>query len=172
MTLRTPRPTDGRRQGLAPPYVPPPDSDYGEAFHRLVEAGAALRLEGPSEERLLCRGMAHVALGNYRDALSDAEQAIRRNPFSTEGHYLKGQALLALAAIKHGVLVVGVGSRALAAGLPPRRHLVLTAMQCFRRCLDANPDDPQALVQLAAADRLLADIAKSADDAAADLEKP
>lgn len=138
------------------PHLPSPDLDYTTAFRVLADVQAEVLRLGLSRERVLRRGAALLALGNYLGAAFDAERALRLDPAWAEAHYLKGQAFLALAGVKHGIARPGPGAYLPMAALPPRRHLLLTARQCLLDVLARRPDDPQAGKVLAAADGLLA----------------
>lgn len=143
---------------LQPPHLPSPDLDYAAAFRVLADLQAEIVRDGLNKERVLRRGAALLALGNYLGAAFDAERALRMAPAWTEAHYLKGQAFLALAAVKHGVARPGPGAYLPVTALPPRRHLLMTARQALLWVLAREPSDPQAMKALVASDRLLADL--------------
>lgn len=137
------------------PHLPSPDLDYTAGFRVLADVQAEIVRDGLSRERVLRRGAALLALGNYLGAAFDAERALRLDPTWGEANYLKGQAFLALAGVKHGVARPGPGAYLPLKALPPRRHLLLTARQCLLAVLAGEPSDPQALQALAACDALL-----------------
>lgn len=157
------RPRRVGRAGLTVPYLPPSDLDYGASFQLLLKVQAEIRLMGADPARTLRRGHARLALADYLGAAFDAEHVIRVPPshpgaqFLPEAQFLKGQAMLALAAMKHGVVRPGIGiaSARLEASLPPRRDLALTAKHCFQLVLATNPLDAQAERALDAVDALL-----------------
>ncbi|MEA3190365.1 MAG: hypothetical protein QOD77_947 [Thermoplasmata archaeon] len=161
MKPHNPRPAAAHN--LTPPYMPQADLDYEEGFRALVAIEAEMMVQGVSAERLLRRGHARFALGNFLAAAFDAERAIRMDPHNPEGDYLKGQAFLAMAAVKHGVARPAIGTGLPKKALPPRRHLLLTARNCFQRVLALNPDDPQARKALRATRAILADLAAHPD---------
>lgn len=137
------------------PHLPSPDLDYTAGFRVLADVQAEIIREGLSRERVLRRGAALLALGNYLGAAFDAERALRLDPTWSEANYLKGQAFLALAGVKHGVVRPGPGAYLPLKALPPSRHLLLTARQCLLSVLAGEPSDPQAVQGLAACDTLL-----------------
>lgn len=141
------------------PHLPSADMDYPAAFRVLAGVQVEVTRSGLTRERVLRRGAALLALGNYLAAAFDAERALRMDPEWTEAHYLKGQAFLALAGVKHGVARPGPGAYLPLEVLPRRRHLLLTARQCFLSVLARLPTDPQASQGLAATDALLACLA-------------
>jgi tetratricopeptide (TPR) repeat protein len=145
---------------LAPPFLADPDLDYRKAFAALIAVEAEIAREGPDVPRVLRRGFARFALGNYLAAAFDAERAARLDPACMEAEFLKGEALLAVAAVKHGVAPTGVGAAVPRRALPPRRHLLLTAEASFRRVLAENPGDAQAEKGRQAARALLHDLAE------------
>lgn len=140
------------------PHLPSPDLDYPAAFRVLADVQAEIVRDGFSRERVLRRGAALLALGNYLGAAFDAERALRLDATWTEAHYLKGQAFLALAGVKQGVARPGPGAYLPLKALPPGRHLLLTARQCFVVVLARGGGDPQAVKGLAACDGLLASL--------------
>jgi tetratricopeptide (TPR) repeat protein len=144
--------------------MPSPDADYGEAFRCLASVQAAMLREGATKELVLRRCHARFALGNYLAAAFDAERASRLDPECSEADYLKGQAFLALAAMKEGLVGPGIGAHIPSAVLPRRHHLLLTARKCFLRVLAANPDDVQAQRELRATDALLEHLAARTHD--------
>jgi tetratricopeptide (TPR) repeat protein len=163
-------PEAGSPPGSPPlPYLPSPDLDYTGAFRVLADVQAEIVRLGLSRERVLRRGAALLALGNYLGAAFDAERALRMDPLWAEAHYLKGQAFLALAGVKHGIARPGPGAYLPMEALPPRRHLLLTARQCLLDVLARRPDDPQAGKALVAADQLLAAVPHEAAAMAAPL---
>ncbi|MCA1818960.1 MAG: hypothetical protein ABR562_03290 [Thermoplasmatota archaeon] len=131
--------------------LPSDDLDYAAAFAALSEVHAEMHREGVSMERLLRRGHARFALGNYLAAAFDAERVAREEPGWVEAHYLKGQACLAMAAVKLGFAFPGVGVYMPAEGLPSRSHLLDVAQRAFELVLGRNPDDRQAARGLATA---------------------
>ncbi len=158
-------PPNGSARATPPPalpHLPSPDLDYAGGFRVLATVQAEILRQGMTRERVLRRGAALLALGNYLGAAFDAERALRMDPAWSEAHYLKGQAFLALACVKHGVARPGPGAYMPMQALPPRRHLLLTARQCLLQVLATRPDDPQAGKALSAADGLLADLPPAA----------
>lgn len=147
--------TGAAATGVRLPHMPSPDLDYTAGFRVLADVQAEIVRDGMSRERVLRRGAALLALGNYLGAAFDAERALRLDPRWAEANYLKGQAFLALAGVKHGVARPGPGAYLPLKALPPRRHLLLTARQCLLTVLAGEPSDPQALKALAACDMLL-----------------
>lgn len=141
------------------PHLPSADLDYARSFGVLATVQAEIVREGLTRERVLRRGTALLALGNYLSAAFDAERALRMDPTWGEAHYLKGQAFLAMAGIKHGVTQPGPGAYLPMKALPPRIHLLRTARQSLLAVLAQRPDDPQARKSLSAADGLLASLA-------------
>lgn len=140
------------------PHLPSPDLDYTAAFQVLARVQAEVLRDGLDREKVLRRGAALLALGNYLGAAFDAERALRMAPAWGEAHYLKGQAFLALAGVKHGVARPGPGTYLPLRALPSRRHLLLTARQCFLAVLAQEAGDPQARKGLDAAHALLHDL--------------
>ncbi len=147
---------------LVPPFLAASDLDYSQAFAALAAIELEIRRDGVTPELVLRRGYARFALGNYLAATFDAESALRSDPMCTEARFLKGTSMLALAAVKHGIAAPGIGPAVPPKGLPPRRHLLLTARESFQIVLAANSDDEQARRGLAATAALLADLAKIA----------
>lgn len=144
--------------GTVLPHLPSPDLDYAAAFRVLADVQAEIVREGLDRQRVLRRGAALLALGNYLSAAFDAERALRFDPTWTEASYLKGQAFLALAGVKHGVARPGPGAYLPIRALPPRRHLLLTARQCLLAVLARGSDDPQATKALVACDEMLSSL--------------
>lgn len=140
------------------PHLPSADMDYAAGFRVLADVQAEVVRDGLTRERVMRRGAALLALGNYLGAAFDAERALRMDPLWSEANYLKGQAFLALAGVKHGVARPGPGAYLPLKALPPRRHLLLTSRQCFLSVLARAPSDPQALKGLAACDVLMASL--------------
>lgn len=153
------------------PYLPSPDLDYPQAFRVLAGVQAEIVRDGLTRERVLRRGAALLALGNFLAAAFDAERALRLDPTWGEANYLKGQAFLALAGVKHGVARPGPGAYLPVQALPPRRHLLLTARQCLLAVLAQEPEDPQAFKALGACDALLASLSDAASVAVAPLPR-
>lgn len=139
--------------GLSP-HIPPPDFDYAEAFGCLAAVQAKINSYGATPELVLRRGLALMSLGNYLAAAYDAERVLQTQPDLAEAHFLHGQACLALAAVKTGVLRPGLAASLPAEALPSRRELLDAARQAFAFVLDQNPQDAQAQRGLAAANRL------------------
>jgi tetratricopeptide (TPR) repeat protein len=135
-------------------FLPPPDLDYGDAFQNLAAIELTMRREGNTEELLLRRAHAMLALGNYLRAAFDAEEVARGNPESSEAQYVKGQASLAMAAIRMGLARPGIGSYLPRSSLPKTVDLLAMAKQCFASVVARHPEDPQAARALAAVDRL------------------
>lgn len=133
-----------RPETLLVRFLPPPDLDYNDAFQRLAAIELQMRREGATEGLLLCRAQSMLLLGNYLRAAFDAEEVARGNPECGEAYFLKGQASLALAAVKMGIARPGVGSYIPRSSLPPARDLLAMARQCFAAVLARNPGDPQA----------------------------
>ncbi len=148
-------------QGLAPPFLSPADIDYQLAFMELAMVELEIQHRGLSEQLALRRGFVHFTLGNYLAAVMDAQTALETAAEGPEANFLKGSAMLAVAAVKHGVAQPGVGANLPRGALPPRIILLLAAKKCFGKVLDANPDDEQAQKGAAATDALLADVAGS-----------
>ncbi len=136
-------------------FLPRPDMDYGDAFQSLASVECTMRREGTTEELLLRRAQALLALGNYLRAATDAETVARGNPGCIEAHFVKGQANLAMAAVKMGLARPGLGSAMPRSSLPTTSKLLGVARQCFTDVLARNPDDSQAARALAAAERLM-----------------
>jgi hypothetical protein len=136
------------------PHVAPPDLDYEAAFRCLATVEARIATRGTNAARVLRRGFASMALGNYLAAALDAEWVLRGEPEKLEAQYLKGQACLAMAAVKAGVARPGIGVFLPASALPPRARLLELATDSFQRVLSQNPDDSQARKGLDAAREL------------------
>lgn len=145
---------------LTPPYLAPADLNYARAFRTLSSVQGEIMREGLTLELLLRRANVRMALGNYLAAAFDSERAVGIDPDNIEAQYLRGQSYLALAAVKHGVARPGVGADIPVRALPPRRHLLETARECFRRVLAARPDDQQATKAMVATERLMHDLAR------------
>lgn len=135
-------------------FLPSPDQDYGDAFRNLAGIELTMRREGSTEELMLRRAHAMLALGNYLRAAFDAEEVARGNPECSEAFFVKGQASLAMAAIRMGLARPGIGAYLPRSSLPKTPELVAMAKQCFAAVLARNPDDTQAGRALAAAERL------------------
>lgn len=131
--------------------LPSDDLDYAAAFSALAEVHAEIQRDGVSAGLLLRRAHARFALGNYLAAAFDAERVVREQPEWVDGHYVKGQACLAMAAVKLGFAFPGVGVYMPPDGLPPRAHLLSVAQRCFESVLGRNPGDTQASRGLATA---------------------
>lgn len=135
-------------------FLPPADLDYGDAFRNLANIELTMRREGATEELLLRRAHAMLALGNYLRAAFDAEEVARGNPENAEAHFVKGAATLAMAAVTMGLARPGVGAYLPKSSLPRTLDLLAMAEQCFAAVIARNPDDPQAGRALAATARL------------------
>lgn len=136
------------------PAAPPPDFDYAVAFGCLAAVQARINCYGATPELVLRRGLALMALGNHLAAAYDAERVLQAEPHNVEAHFLHGQACLALAALRLGLLRPGVGSLVPAGALPTCGELLEAARQAFEAVLAGNPADPQAAKGLAATKRM------------------
>lgn len=134
--------------------TPPPDFDYAAAFGCLAAVQARINCYGATPELVLRRGLALMALGNHLAAAYDAERVLQGEPGNVEAHYLHGQACLALAGVKAGLLRPGVGASVPASALPSGDELLDAARQAFEAVLAANPADGQAAKGLAAVGRM------------------
>lgn len=137
-----------------PTHVPSPDFDYAAAFGCLAAVQAKINCYGATPELVLRRGLALLSLGNYLAAAYDAERVLQTEPDLVEAHYLHGQACLALAAVKTGLLRPGLAASLPAAALPTKLELLEAAKQAFEVVLRQNPDDAQAMKGLAATEGL------------------
>lgn len=138
-------------QALAQPLLPADDLDYAAAFAALAHVHAEIARDGASAARLLRRGHARFALGNYLAAAFDAERVAREEPGWVDALYLKGQACLAMAAVRLGLARPGVGVYMPTDGLPPLGHLLDVARRAFEAVVGRSPDDRQAQRGLALA---------------------
>ena len=136
------------------PAAPPPDFDYAAAFGCLAAVQARINCYGATPELVLRRGLALMALGNHLAAAYDAERVLQAEPENAEAHFLHGEACLALAALRLGLLRPGVGSLVPAAALPSCEELLEAAAQAFEAVLASNPGDAQAAKGLAATKRM------------------
>jgi tetratricopeptide (TPR) repeat protein len=127
-----------------PPHVPPADFDYAAAFGCLAAVQAKINCYGATPELVLRRGLALMSLGNYLAAAYDAERVLQTEGSNLEAHYLHGQACLALAAVRAGVLRPGLAAAMPTAALPSRMELLDAAQQAFEVVLGRNPEDAQA----------------------------
>jgi tetratricopeptide (TPR) repeat protein len=134
--------------------APPPDFDYAAAFGCLAAVQARINCYGATPELVLRRGLALMALGNHLAAAYDAERVLQSEPENVEAHYLHGQACLALAALRLGLLRPGVGALVPAGALPSSEELLEAADQAFRTVLASNPGDAQAAKGLSATSRM------------------
>lgn len=128
------------------------DLDYVAAFAALAEVHARMQRDGSGPDLLLQRAYARFALGNYLAAAFDAERVAREEPSRVDAHYLKGQACLAMAAVRLGIASPGIGVYMPPEGLPPLDHLVQVAHRAFAQVLRQSPDDLQAQKGLEAAE--------------------
>src|SRR5207249_3065343 len=112
---------------LTPPYLAPADMDYGRAFQTLADVQGDVIREGLTTELLLRRCHARYALGNYLAAAFDAERVLQTDRACAEALYVKGLAMLALAAVKHGIARPGVGADVPVEALPSRKQLIESA---------------------------------------------
>lgn len=124
--------------------LPSDDLDYAAAFAALCQVHSEIKQEGVCARLLLRRAHARFALGNYLAAAFDAERVAREHPEWVDAHYLKGQACLAMAAVRLGRARPGVGVYMPVEGLPPLAHLLNVARRAFQSVLDRNEDDRQA----------------------------
>ena len=135
-------------------HAPPPDFDYAAAFGCLAAVQAKINCYGGTPELVLRRGLALMAMGNYLAAAYDAERVLQTDATNNEAHYLHGEACLALAAVKCGMLRPGLAAAHPAAALPTQGELLDAAQQAFETVLAGNPDDAQAQRGLDATRRL------------------
>ena len=133
-----------KAQALARPLLATDDLDYEAAFRALAEVHSEMRRDGVSTQLLLRRGLARFALGNYLAAAFDAERVARQEPDSMDAHYLKGQACVAMAAVRAGLAHPGIGVYMPSEALPERSHLLAVAQRSFEVVLRSDPDDRQA----------------------------
>jgi tetratricopeptide (TPR) repeat protein len=140
--------------GPLPAQVPSPDFDYTAAFGCLAAVQAKINCYGSTPELVLRRGLALLSMGNYLAAAYDAERVLQTEPDNAEGHYLHGQACLALAAVKMGMLRPGLAASIPVSALPSRRELLDAAQQAFEVVLARNPDAAQARRGLEGTERL------------------
>lgn len=136
------------------PAAPPPDFDYAAAFGCLAAVQARINCYGATPELVLRRGLALMALGNHLAAAYDAERVLQAEPHNAEAHFLHGEACLALAALRLGLLRPGVGALVPAGALPSCEELLEAASQAFEAVLAGNPADPQATKGLVATKRM------------------
>lgn len=156
-TKRAPASADGI---LA--HAPPPDFDYAAAFGCLAAVQAKINCYGGTPELVLRRGLALMAMGNYLAAAYDAERVLQTDATNNEAHYLHGEACLALAAVKAGMLRPGIAAAHPAAALPTQGELLDAAQQAFETVLAGNPEDAQAQRGLAGTRRLREQLAARA----------
>lgn len=168
-TPGTPRPPpqDGRdgRAGvarLALPYMPAAELDYAAGFRKLARLHVKACREGLTKDLALKRAHILFAVGNPLGAAFDCERALRLDPLSGEAHFLKGQAMLAMAGVKHGLVAPGPGAYLPSKILPPRRDLLMAARACFDKAMSCNPQDPQAPKALEATLALLRQVEQGA----------
>jgi len=124
--------------------LPSDDLDYAAAFAALCQVHSEIKRDGVSPCLLLRRAHARFALGNFLAAAFDAERVVREQPDWVDAHYLKGQACLAMAAVRLGRARPGVGVYMPVEGLPPLAHLLNVARRSFQSVLDRSEDDRQA----------------------------
>ena len=120
------------------------DLDYEAAFRALCDVHSEMRRDGVGVDLLLRRAHCRFALGNFLGAAFDAERVVRERPGWTDALYVKGQACLAIAAVKEGILRPGVGVYMPPEGLPERKHILGVAERCFEAVLERQPEDTQA----------------------------
>ena len=149
MTPRTPVETSGksrapRRPQLHLPFMPPPELDYAEGFRKLAKIHVRAQREGLTKELALQRAHIMFSVGNPLGAAFDCERVLRFDAHCGEAHFLKGQALLAMAGLKHGIVSPGPGAYSPAKMLPSRRDLLWGAYCCFEKAILCNHKDGQA----------------------------
>jgi tetratricopeptide (TPR) repeat protein len=145
-----------RRRRVTLPYMPSPELDYAAGFQRLAKLHLKVRRGGLTKALAVQRAHVLFSLGNPLGAAFDCERALRLDPTFAEAHFVKGQAMLAMAGVKEGLVQPGPGTYLPHTVLPPRRDLLMAAEACFEKALFHNPDDPQALRALAATTEMMA----------------
>src|SRR5688572_4841932 len=111
--IRPGMPRRKSRQGrarMALPYMPSAEVDYAAGFRKLARLHVKACREGLTKDLALKRAYVLFAVGNPLGAAFDCERALRLDPLSGEAHFLKGQAMLAMAGVKHGLVAPGPGA--------------------------------------------------------------
>ena len=117
------------------------DADYASAFQHFAECSCELEASTPTADLLLERSQAAFQVGDFHTALLDALQAEAHDDASPEPHLLQGRALLALAAVRTGLLAPGPGMAMQV--VPPLDDLLCEARDAIGHTRRLLPDDPE-----------------------------
>lgn len=138
-----------------------PDADYVESFQSLAAVNLEIRRTGANAERLLRKAALEMDIGNHAAAVAAARHASQLSPKDAEPHFVAGRGLMLMALVRARALP---GATAGAAGIPdapegvasePANQLASDAAHEFRAAVRLNPDDQEALEDLAVIESIL-----------------
>lgn len=130
-----------------------PDHDYTDAFQHYAHCSTLVETGGATKQELLTRGHTAFEIGDYHRALMDAVHAQARDESDAQPLLLRGQALLALAAVRTGLIAPGPGMATQV--VPSLRDLLAQAHDAIGHALHLAPDDAKLRRVHAATQRLV-----------------
>lgn len=131
----------------------PQDLDYVERFQTLAQVNLEIRRTGPNADRLLRKATLEMDIGNHAAALAAARHAAQLAPRMPEPHFLAARALVLLALVRSKAIAGAPGVQD-EPGEPPVQ-LMQDAIQEFRAVLRLNPEDMEALEDVAILDAMM-----------------
>ncbi len=125
-----------------------PNADYVEAFQALARVNLAMRQHGATTERLLCKAILEMDVGNFAAGLQAAEDALVMDVTRAEAHYQAAIARILMAMVRAGALTAAPGSdlptTSVSDYLEEARHALAETVQLAPHDEEAQ-DDLEAL---------------------------